>query len=36
VMKHLERVDGRQKGPVLFLFIDDPKDSVPLGPIDIQ
>lgn len=36
VMKHLERVDGRAKGPVIYLFIDDPTDSIPLGPIDIQ
>lgn len=34
VMKYLERVDGRQKGPVLYYFIDDPNDSVPLGPIE--
>lgn len=36
VMKHLERVDGRQKGPVLYFFIDDPKDTIPLGPITLQ
>ena len=36
VMKHLERVDGRAKGPVTYLFIDDPSDSIPLGPIDLQ
>jgi hypothetical protein len=34
VMKHLERVDGRARGPVLYFFIDDPDDSVPLGPIE--
>ena len=33
VMKYLERVDGRGKGPVLYFFIDDPEDKVPLGPI---
>ncbi len=33
VMKYLERVDGRARGPVLYFFIDDPKDKVPLGPI---
>src|SRR3990170_3560870 len=36
VMKHLERVDGARKGPVLYFFIDDPQDQVPLGPIDIK
>lgn len=36
VMKHLERVDGRAKGPVLYFFIDDPEDKIPLGPIDIS
>lgn len=34
VMKHLERVDGTQKGPVLYYFLDDPNDSIPLGPIE--
>jgi hypothetical protein len=34
VMKYLERVDGAQKGPVLYYFIEDPTDSIPLGPID--
>ena len=34
VMKYLERVDGRSRGPVLYYFIDDPKDSIPLGPIE--
>ena len=33
VMKYLERVDGAQKGPVLYYFIDDPEDKIPLGPI---
>ncbi len=36
VMKYLERVDGAQKGPVLYFFIDDPADEIPLGPIEIQ
>lgn len=36
VMKYLERVDGGQKGPVLYFFIDDPDDKIPLGPITIQ
>lgn len=33
VMKYLKRVDGSQKGPVLYFFIDDPEDKIPLGPI---
>jgi hypothetical protein len=33
VMKYLERVDGKQKGPVLYYFIDDPENKIPLGPI---
>ncbi len=35
VMDYLERVDGAQKGPVLYFFIDDPEDKVPLGPVGI-
>ncbi len=35
VMSHLERVDGKQRGPVLYFFIDDPNDSIPLGPIGV-
>ncbi len=34
VMDYLERVDGKQKGPVLYYFIDDPENKVPLGPIE--
>lgn len=34
VMEHLQRVDGAQKGGVLYFFIDDPEDKVPLGPIE--
>jgi len=33
VMHYLERVDGTQKGPVLYFFIDDPHHTIPLGPI---
>lgn len=36
VMKYLERVDGAQRGPVLYFFIDDPQDNVPLGPISVK
>lgn len=35
VMKYLERVDGAQRGPVLYFFIDDPNDTIPLGPINL-
>lgn len=35
VMKFLERVDGGAKGPVLYFFIDDPEDKIPLGPISM-
>ena len=34
VMKHLERVDGKAKGTVLYFFIDDPEDKIPLGPVE--
>ena len=33
VMKYLERVDGAQKGPVLYFFLDDPHDTIALGPV---
>lgn len=33
VMRHLERVDGSLKGPVIYFFIDDPHDTIPLGPV---
>lgn len=36
VMKYLERVDGKQKGPVLYFFIDDPNDTIPLGPVQAK
>lgn len=36
IMAYLDRVDGSQKGPVLFFFIDDPEDKIPLGPISVQ
>jgi hypothetical protein len=36
VMKYLERVDGAQKGPVLYFFIDDANNTVPLGPVSLQ
>lgn len=36
VMKHLERVDGSQRGPVLYYFVDDPENTIPLGPINVK
>jgi hypothetical protein len=33
VMHYLERVDGSQRGPVLYFFIDDPDDKIKLGPV---
>jgi hypothetical protein len=36
VMVYLERKDGRQRGPVLYFFVDDPDDTIPLGPIEIK
>ncbi|MBI4089659.1 MAG: hypothetical protein HY424_03035 [Candidatus Levybacteria bacterium] len=33
VMHYLERFDGSLKGPVIYFFIDDPDDKIPLGPI---
>ncbi len=35
VMQYLERVDGSQKGPVLYFFIDDPDDKIALGPVNL-
>jgi hypothetical protein len=35
VMTYLERYDGAQKGGVLYFFIDDPNDTIPLGPINV-
>jgi hypothetical protein len=33
VMSYLEREDGAKRGPVIYFFIDDPNDIIPLGPI---
>ena len=35
VMTYLERYDGSQRGPVLYFFIDDPNDKIPLGPVSL-
>jgi hypothetical protein len=32
VMSYLERKDGSARGPVLYFFLDDPDDTIPLGP----
>ena len=32
VMYYLERFDGSLKGPVIYFFVDDPNDNIPLGP----
>ncbi len=34
VMEYLQMKDGRQKGPVVLFFVDDPADQVPLGPLE--
>lgn len=36
VMQYLERVDGASRGPVLYFFIDDPENKVPLGPVTLS
>lgn len=36
VMKYLERVDGKARGPVLYFFVDDPDDTIPLGPVEVK
>lgn len=36
VMSYLERVDGSQKGPVLYFFIEDQTDNIPLGPVETK
>jgi hypothetical protein len=35
VMSYLERVDGRARGGVLYFFVDDPNDTIPLGPVSV-
>lgn len=35
VMGYLEREDGAKKGPVLYFFIDDPNDTIALGPREL-
>jgi hypothetical protein len=33
-MDYLQAKDGNQRGPVVLFFVDDPNDSVPLGPLE--
>jgi hypothetical protein len=35
VMHYLERQDGDKKGPVLYFFVDDPQNQIPLGPVTL-
>lgn len=35
VMHHLGLGKGPRKGPVLYFFIDDPDDKIPLGPVNL-
>lgn len=36
VMDALGLATGLRKGPVLYFFIDDPEDKIPLGPIKVK
>lgn len=36
IMDHIGLAEGPRKGPVLYFFIDDPKDEIPLGPIKVK
>jgi hypothetical protein len=36
VMRYLQRTDGRGKGPVLYFFVNDPEDKLPLGPVAVK
>ncbi|MBI2019175.1 hypothetical protein HYS95_00715 [Candidatus Daviesbacteria bacterium] len=36
VMDYLGLAQGPRKGAVLYFFIDDPKDEVPLGPVKVR
>lgn len=36
VMHFLGLASGPRKGPVLYFFIDDPQDVIPLGPVKIK
>ncbi|MBI2008442.1 hypothetical protein HYS82_02190, partial [Candidatus Amesbacteria bacterium] len=34
VMADLKLNVGKQKGPVIMFFVDDPENKVPLGPLE--
>lgn len=34
IMAYLKLNVGKQKGPVILFFVDDPEDKVPLGPLE--
>ena len=36
VMDVLGLAEGPRKGPVLYFFIDDPEDKIPLGPVKVR
>lgn len=36
VMDALGLAAGMRKGPVLYFFIDDPEDKIPLGPVKVR
>lgn len=36
VMDGLGLAEGSRKGPVLYFFIDDPEDKIPLGPLKVK
>lgn len=36
VMEAVGLAGGPRKGPVLYFFIDDPNDQIPLGPVQVQ
>lgn len=36
VMDTVGLANGPRKGPVLYFFIDDPEDKVPLGPVKVK
>lgn len=36
VMHHVGLAGGPRKGPVLYFFVDDPEDIIPLGPLRMK
>lgn len=36
VMHELGLAGGPRKGPVLYFFVDDPEDKIPLGPVRLE